>query len=79
MNVKIEIDCTPAEARTFLGLPDVTALNAALTAEMQARMQENLARMQPEELLRGWTALGAQATEHFASLMAAAAGAPDKR
>lgn len=78
MNVKIEIDCTPAEARAFLGLPDVTELNAALTAEMQARMQENLARMQPEELMKGWAVLGIQATEHFASLMAAA-GAPDKR
>lgn len=79
MNVKIEIDCTPAEARAFLGLPDVSELNAALVAEMKTRLQENLARMQPEELMKSWTSLGVQATEHFANLMAAAAGAADKR
>ncbi|HQP20972.1 MAG TPA: DUF6489 family protein, partial [Phenylobacterium sp.] len=26
MKMTIEIDCTPQEARTFLGLPDVTGL-----------------------------------------------------
>ena len=27
MKVNIEIDCTPEEARAFMGLPDVTAAN----------------------------------------------------
>lgn len=27
MKVQIEIDCTPEEARTFLGLPDVSKAN----------------------------------------------------
>lgn len=72
MNVKIEIDCTPQEARTFLGLPDVTPLNDHLVAEMQRRMDENMARMQPEEMMKAWTAMGMQATEQFRSLMTAA-------
>jgi len=33
MKVQIEIDCTPAEARAFLGLPDVAPLNEAMVAE----------------------------------------------
>ena len=32
MKVTIEVDCTPVEARTFLGLPDVTPLNEHLVA-----------------------------------------------
>lgn len=28
MKVQIEIDCTPEEARTFMGLPDVDKANA---------------------------------------------------
>lgn len=28
MKVHIEIDCTPEEARTFMGLPDVNKVNA---------------------------------------------------
>src|SRR3569833_2881219 len=35
MNVKIEIDCTPAEARAFLGLPDVEPLTDHLVSEMK--------------------------------------------
>ena len=30
MKVHVEIDCTPEEARTFMGLPDVGKANAKL-------------------------------------------------
>ena len=80
MNVKIEIDCTPAEARAFLGLPDVEPLNAQLVSEMQKRLEANVAAMQPEEMMKAWSAFGAQATEQFRNLMtAAASGAAPKR
>lgn len=78
MKVNIEIDCTPQEARTFLGLPDVEPLNQALVAEMQTRMSENMARLQPEELMKSWTAFGLQAQEQFRKLMTAAAQDPDR-
>ena len=73
MKVTVEVDCTPVEARTFLGLPDVTGLNDALVTEMQARMKANMAALQPEELMKSWMAFGGQATEHFRKLMTAAA------
>ena len=38
MKLNVEIDCTPAEARAFLGLPDVSSLNEHLVAEMKKRM-----------------------------------------
>ena len=72
MKVQVEIDCTPAEARAFLGLPDVTPLNEALVAEMQARMKANLDAMQPEELMKAWTSFGLQAQDQFRRMMDAA-------
>ena len=75
MKVKIEIECSPQEARAFLGLPDVTALNKTLTEEMQARLKANMAALQPEELMKNWMAFGGQAQEQFMKLMSAAAGA----
>ena len=72
MNVNVEIDCTPAEARAFLGLPDVTPLNEAMVAEMQKRMSDNVAAMQPEELMKTWAAFGLQAQDQFRKLMEAA-------
>ena len=73
MKITLNVDCTPQEARTFLGLPDVTALNEAMMTEMQSRMKANMAALQPEELMKSWMAFGGQATEHFRKLMTAAA------
>jgi len=73
MKMTIEIDCTPLEARTFLGLPDVSALNDHLVQEMKTRMDTNIAMLQPDELMKNWMSFGGQATEQFRKLMTAAA------
>ena len=72
MKVKIEIDCEPAEARAFLGLPNVEPLNDHMVAEMQRRMDENIAAMQPDELMKTWTSFGLPAQDHFRRLMESA-------
>jgi hypothetical protein len=72
MKVTVEVDCTPVEARAFLGLPDVTALNETMVDEMQARMKANMAALAPEELMKNWMAFGGQAQEQFRKLMVAA-------
>jgi hypothetical protein len=65
----VEVDCTPEEARRFMGLPDVSALNDALVAEMQARMTANMSALAPDELMKNWMAFGAGAQEQFRKLM----------
>lgn len=72
MKMTIEIDCTPQEARAFLGLPDVTSLNDKLVEEMQKRMTSNMAMLSPDELIKNWTAFGVGAQEQFRNLMNAA-------
>ena len=73
MKVTIEIDCTPIEARSFMGLPDVTGLNDHMVAEMQKRIDANINMLQPEELMKNWMSFGGQAQEGFMKLMQAAA------
>jgi hypothetical protein len=72
MKVKLEVDCSPAEARAFLGLPDVSGLNDHMVQEMKKRMDSNMAMVAPEELMRSWMTFGGQATEQFRKLMTAA-------
>ena len=72
MKLNVEIDCTPAEARAFLGLPDVTALNGHLIEEMKKRLDSNIAMAAPEELMKNWFAFGGQASEQFMKMMTAA-------
>tara|TARA_Y100000052_G_scaffold14501_1_gene14175 strand:- start:133 stop:384 length:252 start_codon:yes stop_codon:yes gene_type:complete len=74
MKVNIEIDCTPEEARTFLGLPDVKAFNQMMMDEMVRRAEANMDQMDPEVLMKQWTAFGGQMTSQFMDLMRTAAG-----
>ncbi len=39
MKVHIEIDCTPEEARTFMGLPDVSKANSVYVDTMSKAMK----------------------------------------
>ncbi|HSV04575.1 MAG TPA: DUF6489 family protein [Phenylobacterium sp.] len=78
MKMTLDVDCTPEEARRFLGLPDVSALNEQLTREMQARMSANLSALAPEDLVKNWMAFGAGAQEQFRKLMEASLAAAGK-
>ena len=69
MKMTIEVDCTPEEARRFLGLPDVTALNDQLVAEMGKRIEANMQLLNPEEFVKNWMTLGAGAQEQFRKMM----------
>jgi hypothetical protein len=65
----IEVDCTPEEARRFLGLPDVSGLNDHLVGEMTKRIDANMAMLSPDELMKNWMTLGAGAQDQFRKLM----------
>ena len=75
MKMTVEVDCSPQEARAFLGLPDVSSLNETLVEEMKTRMSSNMAMLSPDELMKNWTAYGVGAQEQFRKLMTAAVDA----
>ncbi len=55
MKVTIKIDCTPEEARAFLGMPDIRPLQDEVMAGLKERMDEALSRFDPEAMLKEWT------------------------
>jgi Family of unknown function (DUF6489) len=55
MKIHVEMDMTPEEARTLMGLPDVKALNAEMLDEMRRRMRE---ASDPEALMKLWSPMG---------------------
>ena len=65
MKFSIDIDCTPEEARQFLGLPDVQAFQEAMMALVQERMTEQVKAMDPEALMKTWLPTGMQAWENM--------------
>jgi hypothetical protein len=74
MKITIEVDCTPAEARAFMGLPDVEPLQDEVMKEIQRRVMGALSLTDPQQLLRMWSPLGTQGLEAFQGLMRAATG-----
>ena len=75
MKLSVEVDCTPEEARRFMGLPDVSALNEQIVSEMRKQLESNLAMLAPEELVKSWLTYGAGAQEQLRKLMEAGMGA----
>jgi len=65
MKISIEIDCTPEEARSFLGLPDVAPMQEALMEELQKRMIKALGSMDPEALFKNWLPASFQGWEQL--------------
>jgi hypothetical protein len=79
MKLSVEVDCTPEEARRFLGLPDVSLLNDQIVAEMRKHLEANMAMLSPDELVKNWLAYGAGAQEQFRKLMEAGMGAAPRK
>jgi len=65
MKIKIDIDCTPQEARAFFGFPDIEPMQKALLAELEERMRTSLAAMDPEAIFKIWLPAGVQGWEQF--------------
>jgi hypothetical protein len=54
MKVTVDVDCTPEEARRFLGLPDLTPVHQAYVERMQKAMADGMTPESFAELARGW-------------------------
>jgi hypothetical protein len=54
MKVTINIDCTPAEARAFFGLPDVQPMQASLMKDLEDQLRKNIQAMDPETMFKTW-------------------------
>jgi len=67
MKVNIEIECTPIEARQFLGLPNVEPMQAAVMQQLEKRMLADIDRFSPEALMKSWLATGPQTAEQIQS------------
>ena len=65
MKISVDIDCTPEEARSFLGLPDVKPMQDALMQDMQNRIAASLQAMEPAEMMKLWLPTNLKAFEQM--------------
>ena len=70
----MNIECSPEEARRFLGLPDVAPMQ-----EYRDRMREGMEKLDPEALMKSWiSATGGSCEELQKTFWSQFAGTPPK-
>jgi Family of unknown function (DUF6489) len=74
MKVNVEIDCTPLEARQFIGLPDVQPMQLAVMERLQQQMITNIEKVSPEALMQSWFTFDPKIAERFQDMFASMAG-----
>ena len=65
MKITIDVDCTPEEARAFLGLPDVAPMQEAAIAKVQEQLMTALSAMDQETMLKTWLPGGLEGLERM--------------
>jgi len=79
MRMTIDIDCTPQEARTLFGMPDVEPVNQAIVAEVMKRAKDNMDTLaDPEKFVTQMMEVGGKGLGGMQAMMAAAMGAGKK-
>jgi len=74
MKVNVEIDCTPLEARQFIGLPDVSPMQVAVMEKLQQQMLANIETVTPEALMKSWFTFDPKLAERFQDMFVTMSG-----
>lgn len=54
MKITVDVDCTPEEARRFLGLPDLTPVHDAYLDKMKAAITDGVSADAIEQMMKSW-------------------------
>jgi hypothetical protein len=58
MKVTVDVDCTPEEARRFMGLPDMSSVHEAYIDKMKRVIEEGVTPDALETMMRNWMPMG---------------------
>lgn len=68
MKLNIEADVTPSELREFLGLPDIKPMQDEWLEDMNAKMQEQLKNLSPQDMMEKWQSAATVSPDAFLSM-----------
>jgi len=69
MKVTVDVDCTPEEARRFLGLPDLSPVHQAYVERMQKAVTEGVTPEVFAEMARSWGPMGESGMNLWKSML----------
>jgi len=78
MKINVDVDCTPVEARTFLGLPDLTPVHEAYIEQMRRAVSEGITPDMIETMVRNWSPIGEAGMGMWRQMFERMSGTADK-
>lgn len=78
MKINVDVDCTPVEARTFLGLPDLTPVHEAYIEQMRRAVSEGITPDMIESMMRNWSPIGEAGIGMWRQMFEQMSGTKDK-
>lgn len=69
MKITVNVDCTPEEARRFMGLPDLTPVHEAYVERMQKAVDDGIGAESVAEMVKGWAPMGEAGMAMWRSMM----------
>ncbi|HET8613260.1 MAG TPA: DUF6489 family protein [Sphingomonas sp.] len=58
MKISVDVDCTPEEARRFMGLPDLSSVHEAYVARLRGAVEQGLTPDAVETMMKSWGPMG---------------------
>lgn len=58
MKITVDVDCTPEEARRFMGLPDMSGVHEVYIDKMKKMIEEGVTPDTMETMMRNWMPMG---------------------
>jgi len=68
MKIKLDIDCTPQEARVFFGLPDVEKMQEIMMKEIQSKMMDNISNIDADSMMKTWMPEGMKGLDQMQNM-----------
>ena len=72
--MKVTFDCTPEEARRFMGLPDLTSVHEAYLEKMRKTITEGLTPDLVGEMMKSWGPMSEAGLQMWTQMLGQACG-----
>jgi hypothetical protein len=79
MKITVDVDCTPEEARRFMGLPDLSSLHEIYLDKMKRTIDEGVTPDMIGQLMQNWSPMGEASMSMWRQLFEQMAGGAAKK
>ena len=77
MKITVDVDCTPEEARRFLGLPDLTPVHQAYVERMTRAVGDGVTPDMVAEMIKSWGPMSEAGMTMWRSMLEGKSGRRD--